>query len=290
MSAVLDATVRRGGHEWLPVVAGLLLLFVPTFYDVAVGLWPQDDHAHGPIILAVIVWLFWDKRRVLSAAPGRTAPQSGFALLVLGLVVYVLGRSQDILLFQVGALAPVLAGVLLIARGWPAVRALWFALLFIVFLVPLPGFFVDALTVPIKQQVSAVAAHLLYAAGYPIARDGVVLDIGQYQLLVADACSGLSSMFGLSALGLLYLYLTRYRSWLHNALLVAGILPVAFAANVVRVMIVVLVTYHFGDAAGQGFVHGLSGMVLFIVALVILFSFDALLRLIGGLLVRMRYA
>jgi exosortase B len=290
MSAVLDAKPRRGGLEWLAVVAGLLVLYVPTFYDVALALWPQDDHAHGPIVLAVIAWLFWDKRQVLLAPPARTAPLTGFTLLVLGLIAYALGRSQDISLFEVGALAPVLAGVLLVARGWPAVRALWFALLFIVFLVPLPGFLVDALTLPLKEQVSAAAGHLLYIAGYPIARNGVVLNVGQYQLLVADACSGLQSMFALSALGLLYLYLMRYKSWLHNALLLAGILPIAFGANIVRVMMIVLVTYHFGDAAGQSFVHGLSGMVLFIIALVILFSFDALLRLVGAFLVRTRYA
>jgi exosortase B len=292
MSAVLDANSPRAGAglEWLPVIAGLLVLYVPTFYDVAVGLWPQDDYAHGPIVLAVILWLFWDKRQVLIVAPARTAPVTGFTLLGLGLMVYVLGRSQDIILFEVGALAPILAGVLLVARGWPALRALWFALLFIVFLVALPGFFVDALTVPLKEHVSAAAAHLLYLAGYPIARNGVVLNIGQYQLLVADACSGLNSMFALSALGLLYLYLMRYKSLLHIGLLLASILPVAFGANIVRVMIVVLITYHFGDAAGRSFVHGLSGMVLFVIALVILFSFDALLRLVGGFLIKVRYA
>jgi exosortase B len=290
MSAVLDARPRRGGLEWLPVIAGLLLLYVPSFYDLAVALWPQDDHAHGPIVLAVIVWLFWDKRQVLMAAPARTAPLTGFTLLVLGLIVYGLGRSQDITLFEVGALAPILAGVLLVARGWPALRALWFALLFIVFLVPLPGVFVDALTLPLKQHVSAVAAHLLYAAGYPIARDGVLLTIGQYQLLVADACSGLNSMFSLSALGLLYLYLVRHQSWVHNGLLLASILPIAFGVNIVRVMTVALVTYHFGDAAGQGTLHGLTGMVLFVIALVMLFGFDALLRVVGATLNKVRYA
>jgi exosortase B len=291
MSAMLDAKSPRGASaEWLPVIAGLLVLYLPTFYDLAVLLWPQDEHAHGPIVLAIIVWLFWDKRRMLLAAPARTAPVPGFALLVFGLLVYAVGRSQDIIMFEVGALAPILAGVLLAARGWPASRALWFALLFIVFLVPLPGFFVDALTVPLKQQVSAVATNLLFAAGYPIARDGVVLTIGQYQSLVADACAGLNSMFSLSALGLLYLYLVRHKSWLHNGLLLASILPIAFSTNIVRVMIVVLVTYHFGDAAGQGTLHGLTGMVLFVIALAILFGFDALLRLAGGFLNKVRYA
>jgi exosortase B len=288
---MLDAKSPRGASpEWLPVIAGLLVLYLPTFYDLAVMLWQQDEQAHGPIVLGVILWLFWDRRRMLLAAPARTAPVPGFALLVFGLLVYAVGRSQDITLFEVGALAPILAGVLLAARGWPALRALWFALLFIVFLAPLPGFFVDALTVPLKEHVSAAAAHLLYIAGYPIARDGVVLTIGQYQSLVADACAGLNSMFSLSALGLLYLYLVRHKSWLHNGLLLASILPIAFCTNIVRVMIVVLVTYHFGDAAGQGALHGLTGMVLFVIAVGILFGFDALLGLVGGFLIKERYA
>ena len=279
MSAVLDTKASRDsiGFEWLPVVAGLLILYVPTFYDLAGTHWERDDYAHGPIILAVVVWLIWDKRQVLLAAPPRTAPVSGIALLVFGLLFYVVGRAHDVILFEVGALAPILAGVLLAMRGWPALRASWFMLLFIAYLVPLPGFFVDALTLPLKQNVSEIAAQILYAAGYPIAHTGVILNVGQYQLLVADACSGFNSMFSLSAIGLLYLYLMRYKSWLHNGLILASLLPIAFCANIVRVLILVLVTYHFGDAAGQGFMHGYSGMVLFIVALIVILLLDAIL-------------
>ena len=279
MSAVLDTEASRDsiGFDWLPVVAGLLILYVPTFFDLAGTHWVRDDYAHGPIILAVVVWLIWDKRQVLLAAPTRTAPVPGIALLVFGLLFYVVGRAYDVILFEVGALAPILAGALLSMRGWPALRALWFMLLFIAYLVPLPGFFVDALTLPLKQNVSEIAAQILYAAGYPIAHAGVILTIGQYQLLVADACAGLNSMFSLSALGLLYLYLMRYKSWLHNGLILASLLPIAFCANIVRVIILVLVTYHFGDAAGQGFVHGFSGMVLFIIALIVILLLDAIL-------------
>ena len=265
------------GFEWLPVIAGLLILYVPTFYDLASTLWEVDDFAHGPIILAVIVWLIWDKREVLLAAPTRIAPVPGFALLVFGLLLYVVGRSQGIMIFEVGALAPILAGVLLAMRGWLALRALWFMLLFIAYLVPLPGFFVDAMTLPLKQNISVIAEQILYAAGYPIAHDGVTLAIGQYQLLVAVACSGLNSMFSLSALGLLYLYLMRYKSWLHNGLILASLLPIAFCANIVRAIILVLVTYHFGDGAGQGFVHGFSGMLLFIIALIAILLLDVIL-------------
>lgn len=270
----VDAAARR---EWLPVAAGLLALYVPTFYDLASTLWQEDDHAHGPIILAVIVWLVWRERAALLAAPARNARTAGFALLVLGLLFYVVGRSQEINVFQVGALAPILAGVLLAMRGWTAVRIFWFPLMFILFLIPFPSVFVDAVTGPLKQNVSAVAETILYAAGYPIGRSGVMLTIGQYQMLVADACSGLNSMFSLSALGLLYLYLVQRGSVLHNALVVASILPIAFAANIIRVLALILVTYHFGDAAGQGFLHGAAGMVLVMAALVLLLVFDGVL-------------
>jgi exosortase B len=281
MAVVLETNLARGtvGLQWLPVAAGLLALYVPTFYDFSTTLWQQDEGAHGPIILAVVAWLIWDRRQALMIAPARTAPLPGFALLVFGLLIYAVGRSQEISIFEVGSLVPVLAGALLAVRGWPGLCAFWFAILFIAYLVPMPGFLADALTGPLKQNVSAIAEQLLYAAGYPIARNGVVLTIGQYQLLVADACSGLNSMFSLSALGLLYLYLMRYQSWLHNGLVLASILPIAFCANIVRVMTLVLVTYHFGDAAGQGFAHSVAGMLLFIIALLGLLAFDALLRL-----------
>ncbi|OGA40950.1 MAG: exosortase B [Betaproteobacteria bacterium RIFCSPLOWO2_12_FULL_62_13] len=292
MSYIIETKSSQGTSslEWLPVAAGLLVLYVPTFYGLATTIWKTEDQAHGPIILAVILWLIWDRRHALFAVPTRTAPGAGFTLLVVGLLFYTLGRSQDILLFEIGALAPILAGTLLVTRGWLALRALWFPVLFIAFLVPLPGFLVDALTGPLKQSVSAIAEQLLYAAGYPIARNGVVLTVGQYQLLVADACSGINSMFSLSALGALYLYLMRYKSWLHNGLLLASILPIAFCANIVRVMTLVLVTYYFGDAVGQGFAHNFAGMALFVVALMILFGFDALLRLAGAFFGRKRKA
>ena len=156
-------------------------------------------------------------------------------------------------------------------------RAMWFPLLFVAFLVPFPAVYVDAVTGPLKQAVSAIAGQLLYAAGYPVARNGVILSIGQYRLLVADACSGLNSMISLSALGLLYLYLVRRKSWLHNALVLMSILPVAFAANVVRVLVLVLVTYYLGDEAGQGFLHGAAGVVLVMAALIIVFALDTFL-------------
>ncbi len=172
----------------------------------------------------------------------------------------------------------VVAGVLLLMRGRPAVRIAWFALIYFIFMIPLPGTLVDGLTGPLKQWISIIVVELLYDVGYPISRNGVVLTIGQYQMLVADACSGLHSMYSLSALGTLFMYIVHRKSLLHNAIMLASILPIAFVANIVRVMALVLITYHFGDEAGQGFLHGAAGMVLMLVALICFFSLDKLLE------------
>jgi exosortase B len=271
---------------WLPIALGLATLYIPTYISLWNGVWNTEEQGHGPLILAVVAWIAWQKRDSLIA--GEPAPSGllGWPLLVFGLLLYVLGRSQDILLFEVGSHIPVIAGALLVARGAKPVRALWFALFFIVFMIPLPGMIVDALTNPLKRHVSEIAEQLLYAVGYPIARSGVTLTIGPYQLLVADACSGMHSLYSLTALGLLYLYLMKHASLLRNAILAACIIPIAIGANIVRVIFLVLVTYHLGDEAGQGFLHGFAGMVLFIAALLLLFVIDSSL----GLVMRPKHA
>lgn len=266
---------------WLPVMIGLAVLYLPTYWYLVNNTWTQDEHAHGPLILIVALYLAWQQRSALAQAGSRPSPLAGWASMIFGLLVYALGRSQEIVMLEIGSQIPVLLGALLITLGWRGVRNFWFPLFFLMFMIPLPGFLVDAATVPLKQMVSVIAEDLLYFFGYPIARNGVILTIGPYQLLVADACSGLHSMFSLSALGLLYVHLMQ-RGWLRNGILIAAILPIAFAANVARVMILVLVTYHFGDAAAQGIVHDSAGILLFVVALLLLFGLDAFLGLFAA--------
>ena len=262
--------------SWWPVLTGLLVLYLPTYYDLSQTVWTEEEYVHSPMVLIASIWLFWRQREALLAPPQQTRPAAGGILLGVGLLLYAIGRSQEILLFEVGSQIPVLLGVLLITLGDNAVRKLWFPLFFLLFMIPVPILLVDVMTGPLKQQISQLAEDTLYALGYPIARSGVVLTIGPYQLLVADACSGLHSMFSLSAMGLLYLYLLHYPSRLKNALLIASILPIAFFANVVRVIVLVLVTYHFGDEAGQGFLHKFAGIILFAAALLMLFGLDGL--------------
>lgn len=276
-AGIEPTTTNRDATDWWPIAAGLVILYAPVFYTAANSYWQTEESAHGPIIAVIVTWLIWQKRTQLIERHCKPATSAGIPLLLLGLLFYVVGTSMDVALFQIGALIPILTGSVLAMRGWRAVRALWFPLLFIVFMIPLPGTFTDALTGPLKQHVSVIAEQLLYAAGYPIGRTGVTLTVGQYQLLVADACSGLNTMFSLSALGMLFMYLTARTSRIHNAIMLASILPIAFVSNVIRVLVLILITYHFGDEAGQGYLHGAAGIVLLIAALAAFLGLDSVL-------------
>jgi len=260
------------------ILIGLSILFGPTLVELATSVWLRDEQGHGPIILAVFFWLLYAKRDKFLALEDRPRPWLGGGILIFGLLLFIVGRSQAVLMFEVGSLIPILTGLLLMLKGSAAIRLYWFPLFFLLFMVPLPATLVVAATTPLKTLVSSSASALLYRLGYPIGQSGVILTVGPYQLLVADACAGLNSMFTLEALGLLYMNLMQYKSKIRNVLLALLIVPISFIANVVRVSILVLVTYHFGDEAGQGFVHGFAGMVLFLVALCLMLAVDSALR------------
>ncbi|MFO1370229.1 MAG: exosortase B [Marinagarivorans sp.] len=264
--------------EWAPILLGLAVLFIPTYWRLGSTIWVTDEQGHGPIILGLALWYIAQQRSLIHALIPNPRKALGIGFFSLGLLAYCLGRSQDILLLEVGAQIPVLMGLLLIARGWAAVKILWFPLFFLIFMVPLPGGLVDALTMPMKIAVSWGAEHILYYFDYPVSRSGVILAVGQYKLLVADACAGLHTLFTLEALGLLYLHWVKHESYFRNITLAILIVPISYTANTIRVIILCLVTFYYGDEAGQGFIHGFAGMVLFLTALIFIIGVDSTLQ------------
>ncbi len=270
---------RTALPEWWPVLLGLAVLFVPTFYDLFTGAWVGEEQGHGPIIFGLALWLIYRKwPDMLAATTPPRASWAGWPILVLGLLSHMLGRSQKILMLEVLSIILVMMATLLVKRGGRALRVLWFPFFFMIFMVPLPSEFVAAVTMPMKMAVSWATEHILFALGYPISRSGVILQIGQYQLLVADACAGLQTLLTLEALGLFYLNLMRHPSAFRNIGLALFIIPISFSANVIRVIVLTLITYYYGDAAGQGFLHGFAGMVLFVTALILILSIDSALQ------------
>lgn len=289
----MNTAIKTSPHIWnefskniislLLLLIGISTIYIPTFMDLFKGLWSEDRHAHGPIVFAVSLWFFYYKTTLLKKIDidVKPAPRWGWSILIFGLLVYVIGRSQTIYVLEVGSIIPVILGIVLVFWGTSIAKHFWFAFFFLAFMIPLPASIVDAITQPMKIAVSYAAEYLLYHFDYPVARSGVIISIGQYQLLVADACAGLNSLFTLEALGLLYMNVMRHESAFRNALLATLIVPISFASNVTRVIVLALITYHLGDEAGQGFLHEFSGMVLFITALLFIIGVDSALRTIA---------
>ncbi|HEX3139852.1 MAG TPA: archaeosortase/exosortase family protein, partial [Rhizobacter sp.] len=202
MSAVPPARVRGDGHDqshkvWLVALAGFAAMYVPLYVWAGLGIWQSDEQGHGLLVLLVVIGLFWSLRERIAQAPFRPSPLAGWLIFIPGLLVYAVGRAFDISVLAFGSQILVVSGALLLMKGVAALRVAWFAVTYMVFLVPVPSMLVDAITGPLKQWISIIVQQVLFAVGYPIANTGVMLTIGQFQLMVADACSGLNSMFSL---------------------------------------------------------------------------------------------
>jgi exosortase len=273
------------------LVAGSVALWAPTFWRLHAQVWQIDPYSQGPLAVAMAVLLFVVKvrqpRYQQARAAGSPQPLVSLAWLLPALALQVLGRSQGVLALEVLALPLWAIGITVGFWGAPAARVLWFCYAFLLFSVPLPPVLVDAVTQPMKIAVSWAAEAVLSAAGVMVAREGVILHVGWYRLLVADACAGLHSLFTLEAIGLLYLNLVRHPSPLRNLLMALFIVPVAFFANVLRVLVLVLATLVWGDAA-SGPMHDLSGLLLFALALGLIVLADGLARTAGMLWARRR--
>ena len=281
----------------LAVGVGLLCLWLPTLWRLMRWVWPGDEQSQGPLVLLVSAalighkWPQWLARAQLCPVP-QPYTQAAWGLLVSSLILYVMGRSQAVLMLEVGALIGVLVALLALFGGWKALQVLAFPLCFLIFAIPLPEAVVASVTAPLKTAVSWVATQALHTLGLPVGRSGVMMTAGPYQLLVADACAGLNTLFTLEALGLLYMHMVGHVKLWRNTLLAILLVPIAFAANVLRVMALVLVTLFWGDAAGQGLAHSMAGFLFFGLGLMLMLMTDGAIGLVAhtGAAMRARWA
>jgi exosortase B len=282
--AVLRVSHSRREWIWPTILAGAVLTaYAPTIVSLIQGPWQTEQEGHGPLIIAASAWLVWQIRGRLASCPLAPAPVIGWISLVLGLMLMFLARTQDVLPVEVLSIFPVIVGTILIAAGWAVLRVLAFPIAFLFFAVPAPDWLIDAATVPLKVMISDAVTRVLYNLGYPIAQNGVMIMISSYQLLVKDACSGMNSIFALSAIGVFYAYAFRRDSTIRAILVLAAIVPITIVANFIRVLTLVLIAYYGGTDFLEGLVHDLTGIGLFIVAVVLLFLFDGALGLISRL-------
>ena len=274
-------------NEW-PLWLGLAALAIPTMVRLADQSWSRDFGAYGPIILATGGWLLWRQAAELRRIGAPGLPLITWTLLAGALGSYVFGRAYDFMPLEAAGVYGAGLAILHSKVGLRAMSVAWFPLLYLAFVIPPPNAILVDLTAPLKQFVSQVATGWLHSWGVPVAREGVTIFVAQYQLLVEDACSGMNSIVGLIAVSLLYIYLMRGSSWRYSLLLVSLAIPIAIVANILRIMVLVLLTYFYGNEVAQGFLHFTAGMFLFATALLFVFLIDRFLSYAWSRLQRVR--
>jgi len=276
---------RSGGLGRLPLWAvpaiGFLVMAIPTLFDLARQSWSTEAGTHEPIVLATGVWLLtYNGLNFRNARPGSGSRAITIPALLASWILYAIGRAYGFLFLEAAGLFATFIALLYQYFGPGEIVRQGFPLFYLAFTVPLPGWIIRWVTQPLQVLVSWAASGIVGGAGYPVARQGVSLFIAQYQLLVEDACAGLNSLVGLIAISLFYIYVVHRGSWRYSLTLMMFIIPIAILVNILRVAAIMLIVYYYGDAVAQGIMHATTGMVLFTVALALVFAIDWLLSLV----------
>ncbi len=273
-----DVASGRAGasqNHWLSWLA-FALLAIATLIRMATLSWSTEGGAHGPIVLVTGAWLFYRSRAQLGQARPFALP--AFAALLPLLLLWMFGRITSLLAVESVALYGVGLTLLVGHYGAGVLRRFWFPLLYFLFLITPPENWMVVGTQPLKLALSSLAVDVTSAFGMVVGRTGVIIQVDGYQLLVATACSGVNSLFGICAITSLYVYLMHGSEPRYAAILVAALLPVAILANLIRVVLLILITHFFGESVMEGVIHTITGMGMFILSLGLLLLIDQALH------------
>lgn len=285
-ASALPAPGRRATPAWAPwslFVPLLILNYWPSLKWMWAR-WMEDESytSHGPLIPLVSAFLLWNQRGTLLAARG---PGAASGLLVFGgaLLLHLIAGLADVSSISGFTLVPLLLGFLAVLHGWGLVRAAWFPIFFLVFMVPPPEFVISTLNFSLKLIAADTAEWLLNLFGVPAVRQGSFMLFGDEKLAIGDVCSGLRSLLSLVALSVLYAWMVRTRSRAHVLAVLASALPAAIIGNGIRIMAVSMLVLWLGQdkvfkpLVGDWDLHLFTGSIIFISALGCLVGITALL-------------
>jgi exosortase len=252
----------------------ICLLVIAVYYHVLWKLildWQSQDNSHGFLVPLFAAFLIWEKRQTLFGKP--LAPVwSGIGVIALGLLVLLLGVYGSELFLSRVSLLILLAGLTLSFGGWQLLKELRFALLVLLLAIPLPAIIFNQITFPLQILASKLASGLLSSPIFniPVLREGNIIELPLMKLEVAEACSGIRSLMSLFTLAVFYGYFMEKSSWRRMVIVLASI-PIAIAANAVRILGTGLCVQYWDPDKAMGFFHEFSGWVIFLVSLACLY-------------------
>lgn len=250
------------------VVAAYLRVLVKLVSDW----WEFPDFSQGFLVPPFAAWVLWRKRdRLLQTEIAPT--WSGVALVFFGLLVLLLGVYGSELFLSRISLVFVLAGLVLSFGGAKLLTEMRFAILVLLLAIPIPAIVYAHITLPLQMLASTLASNLLPHFGVPVLREGNVIELPAMSLEVAEACSGIRSLMSLLTLSIFYGYFLERPTWQRVALALASV-PIAIAANALRLLGTGLCVQYWDPDKAMGFFHEFQGWVMFLVSLTCLVVVD----------------
>lgn len=253
----------------LPIIILTIAVYVPTFIGLAGKFLAADSYySHGFLVPLVSAYLIWRKRKHLQALlPAAQSSRAGLILLVTGLLLHFISTALKINFGSYLSLPIVLAGSALYLFGKKIARELFFPLAFLIFMLPLPNVAIIAISFKMKMLAAQLSSWTVNMMGIPITRDGSTIYLPQGFLVVGDPCSGLRSLISLLALGAVFTQFIRGSVFRKSAFFLSAV-PVALISNVLRIILLLLVTHVYGEKIALGFFHDLTGMLVFVFAFI----------------------
>ena len=253
------------------------LLYGPILLRLTQQWWSDPNFSHGflvPVFAGFVVWQ--DRERLASIRP--TPSIWGLPVIVFSLCTLILGVFGAELFLSRASLLMLAAGLILFFLGWEFLRAVLFPLVFLILMVPLPAIVFSQITFPLQILASKLSASMLPFFGVPVFREGNVINLPAMPLEVAEACSGIRSLLSLTTLAIMYGYLLEKRVAIRLALALASV-PIAVAANGLRIVGTGLLVQYWDPEKAEGFFHAFSGWLIFVVSLTMLFVLHRVLNL-----------
>jgi exosortase D (VPLPA-CTERM-specific) len=252
------------------IVAACLLVIHDDAIAWMVKRWGSEEYNHAYMIPFVAFYLFWLRAKKLQAL-NPVGSWLGLVVIALGMVLELLGALSAVLEISQYGLVVAIWGVVIAAAGLRSLSLLWVPLVYLVFMVPLPNFIQTSLTAGLQLLSSEIGVLVIRAAGLSVFLEGNVIDLGSYQLQVAEACSGMRYLFPLMSFGFLCAVLMRGRWW-QQAILFVSTIPITILMNSLRIGIIGILVNYYGIEQAEGFLHDFEGWVIFMSCVVILFA------------------